>query len=56
MRHSLSAVRGDRCYRSLHVEVQLFAGLEANGLAGSDGDLGAGARIAADAGFARLAR
>ena len=33
--------------------VQLFAGLKANGFAGSDADFSAGARIAADAGFAR---
>jgi hypothetical protein len=31
--------------------VQLFAGLEANGFAGGDADLGAGAGITADAGF-----
>ncbi len=33
-------------------EVELFAGLEADGLSGGDGDLGAGAWVAADAGFA----
>jgi hypothetical protein len=33
--------------------VQLFAGLETNGFAGGDADLGTGAGIAADAGFAR---
>ncbi len=32
-------------------EVQLFAGLEADGFAGGDGDFGAGAWIAADAGL-----
>ena len=32
--------------------VQLFARLEANGFAWGDADLGAGARVAADAGFA----
>ena len=32
--------------------MQFLAGLEADGLAGSDADLGAGAGIAADAGFA----
>lgn len=32
--------------------VQLFAGLEADGFAGGDADLSAGARVAADAGFA----
>lgn len=31
--------------------VQLFAGLEANGFAGGDADLGAGAGIATDSGF-----
>ena len=34
--------------------LQVFAGLEANCFAGGDGDLGAGARIATDAGFAGL--
>jgi len=34
--------------------VQLFAGLEANGLAGSDTHLGSGARVAADACLAGL--
>ena len=33
--------------------MELFAGLEADGFSGSDADLSAGARIAADAGFAR---
>jgi hypothetical protein len=33
-------------------EVKFLAGLEADGFAGSDADLGAGAGIAADAGFA----
>ncbi len=35
-------------------EVKFFAGLEANRLAGSDADLGAGPGIAADAGLAGL--
>jgi hypothetical protein len=33
--------------------VQFFAGLKANGFAGSDADFGASSWIAADAGFAR---
>jgi hypothetical protein len=33
--------------------MQFFAGLEAHGFAGRDADLSAGARIAADPGFAR---
>jgi hypothetical protein len=40
--------------RRLVQQVELFTGLEADCLARSDGDFGAGARIAADAGFARL--
>ena len=35
-------------------EVQLLAGLEAHGLAGGDGDLGPGARVAPDTCFAWL--
>jgi hypothetical protein len=34
-------------------QMKLFAGLEANGFAGSDTDLGAGAWVASDAGLAR---
>ena len=34
--------------------LQLFPGFEPDGLAGGDIDLGAGARVAADAGLARL--
>jgi len=34
--------------------LEVFAWLEADGFAGGDGDLGASARVAADAGFARL--
>jgi hypothetical protein len=34
--------------------LEILAGLKANGFAGSDGDFGAGARIATDSGFARL--
>ena len=34
--------------------LQFFAGLEADGFAGGDADFFAGARIAADTGFARL--
>ena len=34
-------------------EVEFLAGLEADGLAGGDSDLGSGAGIAADSGFAR---
>jgi len=34
--------------------VEVFAGFEADGFAGRDADLGAGARVAADAGLARL--
>jgi hypothetical protein len=37
-------------------QVELFAGLEADGLAGCDGDLGTGAGIASDAGFAGFYR
>ena len=33
-------------------EVEFFAGLEADGFAGSDADFGSGARVAAYAGFA----
>lgn len=40
--------------RLLAEDLEVFAGFEANGLAGRDGDLGAGARVAADAGLARL--
>ena len=35
-------------------ELKIFAGLEADGFAGGDGDFGAGAGVAADAGFAGL--
>ena len=34
--------------------LQFFAGLKANGFAGRDADFFAGARVAADAGLARL--
>jgi len=34
--------------------MELFAGLEANGFAWSDGDFSASSRVAADAGFTRL--
>jgi hypothetical protein len=39
---------------SLVEDLEVFAWLEADGLAGGDGDLGAGAGVAADAGFAGL--
>jgi hypothetical protein len=35
-------------------DLEVFAGLEADGFARGDGDLGAGARVAADAGLAGL--
>jgi hypothetical protein len=35
-------------------ELKVFAGLEADGLAGGDAHLGTGARVAADAGLSRL--
>ena len=35
-------------------QMKFFAGLEADGFAGGDADLGAGARVAPDAGLARL--
>ncbi len=35
-------------------DLEVFAWLEADGLAGGDGNLGAGARVATDAGFAGL--
>jgi hypothetical protein len=41
-----------RCALSLLQLLELFAWLKANGLARGDGDFGAGARIATDAGFA----
>jgi hypothetical protein len=38
----------------LFENVEVFAGLEADGFAGGDGDLCAGAGVASDAGFTRL--
>jgi hypothetical protein len=40
--------------QGLGEKVQLFAGLEANGLAGGDGDFGSGAGVAPYASFARF--
>ena len=49
-----SATRSGIRHEVLVEEVQLFTGLEPDGLAGSDADLGASPRIAADAGLAWL--
>jgi hypothetical protein len=40
--------------RRLIEDLEIFSGLKANSFAGSDGDLGTGARIASNAGFAGL--